>query len=109
MILKPHKVLDISDVLSGAGFSSPKTGEGNKREQFANELNRNGASLSDTAASLGLALTDEKTRVPAARIVLEAHGLINDKSAMAPPTINILIQGSNGTGAGNILDLVAPR
>ncbi|GEM_PF-4636365 len=110
MILRPQpKILDISEIISSVGFSSPEAPAGNKREQFVQELNKNGASLSETAASLGLALTDEKTRVPASRIVLEAHGLINDKSAIAPPTINILVQNSVGATGGNILDLVAPR
>jgi len=101
----------IEDLLADAGIKEvqPKVDPNlSRKERFATALDRNGASLDRIADALGEALTDEKSRVPAARLALEAQGIINDKNGSSGPG-NITIVINDPGHKSNILDLVMPN
>lgn len=76
---------------------------------FRDTLTRFGAGMDDAAAALGMALNDEKTRLPAARLALEAHGALKkEEGAVSVPSVTINLIGQSDSQK-NILQILAPR
>ena len=58
-------------------------------------LNQNRASIHDAARAISEELDNEKTKLAAAKLVMEMHGAIKKDSRPSAPSINIQILGSD--------------
>lgn len=90
----------VNEVMTGA--------TGQSRDDFISALDENGASVSDVALALGSALQDPKTRIPAARLNLEARKFLDTKQGVTGPVIRINIL-SRTADPVNLLKLVRPK
>lgn len=70
-------------------------------------LDHRGASLDEVATALANSLQDDKQRLNAAKLIMEAHGLTEQKAVAQIPNITIII-GEKNSSKG-ILDLVSPN
>lgn len=115
MLLQPFDTKEdnsIASLLSDAGIGRRPRSQfdktKNRKEQFLTALDDNGVDFDKMAKGIRESIEDDKTRLPATRLALEASGLLDSKEKAQPTEINISIVNSSGTEPGNLINLIMP-
>ena len=111
--LAPSKQIpsEILDTLAAAGMGGnpARRSKESRRESFSTHLNEAGASLEELAVSLANGLQDPKTQIQAARLIMDAHGLLSDQSAQAPQIMINIVDSRSAGPQKSLLELIVPN
>lgn len=101
----------ISEALKAAGIVSVQSDDPDKNTELANVRNiltQQGAGIIDAANALASALGEEKTKLNAAKLAFQVHGVLKDEKSSNVPSISITIN-SGAMKEKTLFDILVPR
>lgn len=101
----------ISEALKLAGITTLQSDDTTKNAELVNVRNiltQQGAGIVDAAAALASALGEEKTKLNAAKLAFQVHGVLKDEKASNIPSVSITINAGT-MKEKTLFDILVPR